>query len=61
MRRFSEASAIVAPPIQAFDGMFHCMVVSEARTSPAMFSRTFIAASKQRTKRRPPSAPPTSQ
>ncbi len=41
--------------------MFHSSVVIEASASPATFSRTFIAASKQRTKIRPPSAPPTSE
>jgi hypothetical protein len=40
MRRFSEASAITAPPVQALEGMFHCMVVSEASTSPATLART---------------------
>ena len=50
MRRFSDASAIGAPPVQALEGVFHCMVVSEASTSPAVFSRTVMAASKQRTK-----------
>ncbi len=39
MRRFSEASPIVAPPVQALEGAFQTMVVSEASTSPAAFSR----------------------
>ena len=61
MRRFSEASAIVAPPVQDFDGAFHTMVVSEASTSPAAFSRTVPSPQKQRTNSRSPSAPFTSQ
>jgi hypothetical protein len=48
MRWFSDESAIGAPPVQALDGVFHSMVVSEASTSLAMSSRTTIAASKQR-------------
>ena len=35
MRRLSEASAMVAPPVQDFDGAFQTMVVSEASRSPA--------------------------
>ena len=35
MRRFSEASPIVAPPVHDFDGAFQSMVVSEASTSTA--------------------------
>ena len=50
---------MAAPPVQALDGMFHSRVVIEASASPARFSRTFIAASKQRTMTRPPYAPPT--
>ena len=61
MRRFSEASAMVAPPVHDFDGAFQTMVVSEASTSPATFSRTVPSPPKQRTKSRPPSAPLTSQ
>ena len=61
MRRFSEASAMVAPPVQDFDGAFQTMVVSEASTSPAAFSRTMPSPQKQRTNSRPPSAPFTSQ
>ena len=57
MRRLSEASAMVAPPVQDFDGAFHSMVVSEASTSPGTFSRTVPSPPKQRTKRRPPSVP----
>ncbi|GGC67139.1 hypothetical protein GCM10011504_51430 [Siccirubricoccus deserti] len=37
------------------------MVVPEASTSPAMFSRTFPAPSNTRTNRRPPEAPLVSQ
>ena len=40
---------MVAPPIQDFDGVFQTMVVSEASTSPAAFSRTVPPPSKQRT------------
>jgi hypothetical protein len=58
MRRFSDASAMVAPPVQDFDGAFQTMVVSEARTSPPTFSRTAPPPSKHRTNRRLPSAPP---
>jgi hypothetical protein len=36
-------------------------MVSEASTSPAAFSRTVPSPPKQRTNRRPPSAPLTSQ
>jgi hypothetical protein len=61
MRWLSEASAMVAPPVQDFDGVFRTMVVSEASTSPAAFSRTVPSPPKQRTKTRPPSAPSTSQ
>ena len=43
-----EEPAITAPPDQALDGMFHSMVETEARTSPAMCSCTFIAASEWR-------------
>jgi hypothetical protein len=39
IRRFSEAWAVVAPPVQDLDGGFQTMVVREASTSPAMFSR----------------------
>ena len=60
MRRFSEASAITAPPVQAFDGEFQTMVVSEASTSPVAFSRTVPSPPKQRTNKRPPPAPFTS-
>lgn len=48
MRRFSDESAIGASPVQALDGVFQIGVVSEASTSPARFSRTVMAASKQR-------------
>ncbi|MFC7690738.1 hypothetical protein ACFQY5_15310 [Paeniroseomonas aquatica] len=48
MRRLSEESAIGAPPVQALEGVFQIGVVSEASTSPAMFSRMVTAASKQR-------------
>jgi hypothetical protein len=61
MRRFRKESAITAQPVQVLDGVFHCRVVSEAGTSPAMFSLTTMPASKQRTNSQPPSAPPTSQ
>ena len=61
MRRLSEASAMVAPPVQDFDGAFQTMVVSEASTSPPTFSRTVPSPAKQRTKSLPPSAPLTSQ
>ena len=37
MRRFSEASAMVAPPVQAHDGVFQTMMVRNASTSPAAF------------------------
>ena len=37
IRRFSEASAMVAPPVHDLDGAFQTMVVSEASTSPATF------------------------
>jgi hypothetical protein len=40
MWRLSEKSAITAPPIHDLDGAFQTMVVSEASTSPAAFSRT---------------------
>jgi hypothetical protein len=40
MRRLSEASAMFAPPVQDFEGVFQTMVVSEASTPPAAFSRT---------------------
>ncbi len=52
---------MVAPPVQDFDGAFQSMVVSEASASPAASSRTVPSPPKQRTKRRPPSAPLTSQ
>jgi hypothetical protein len=52
---------MVAPPVQDFDGAFHTMVVSEASTSSAAFSRTAPSPPKQRTKTRPPSAPFTSR
>ena len=39
------------------DGAFQTMVVSEASTSLATFSRTVPLLSKQRTNKRPPSAP----
>jgi hypothetical protein len=61
IRRFSDASAMVARPVHDFDGAFQSMVVREASTSPGMFSRTTPSPPKQRTKRRPPSAPFTSQ
>jgi hypothetical protein len=61
MRRFSEASAMVAPPVHGFDGAFQTIVVSEARTSPATFSRTVPLPSKHRTNSRPPAAPFTSE
>ena len=61
MRRFSEASAMVAPPVQDIDDAFQTLVVSEASTSPAAFSRTVPSPPKQRTNSRPPSAPLTSQ
>ena len=61
IRRFSEASAMVAPPVHDLDGAFQTMVVSEASTSPAAFSRTVPSPPKQRTNKRPPSAPFTSQ
>ena len=57
IRRLSEASAMVAPPVHDFDGAFQTMVVSDASTSPAAFSRTVPSPPKQRTKSRPPSAP----
>ena len=40
MRRLSEESAMVTPAVHGFDGAFHSIVVSEARTSPAAFSGT---------------------
>ena len=40
MRRLSEASDVVAPPVHAFEGAFQTIVVSEASTSPAAFPRT---------------------
>ena len=52
---------MVAPPVHDFDGAFQSMVVSEASTSPAAFSRTVPSPPKQRTNSRPPSAPLTSQ
>jgi hypothetical protein len=39
----SEASEMVAPPVQDFDGAFQTMVVSEASTSPATFSRALAS------------------
>jgi hypothetical protein len=57
MRRFSEDSAIVAPPVQDLDGAFQTMVVRDASTSPVAFSRTVASPPKQRTNSRPPSAP----
>ena len=60
MRRLSEASAMVVPPVQDFGGAFQTMVASKATTSPATFSRT-VPSSKQRTQGRPPSAPFTSE
>jgi hypothetical protein len=47
IRRFSDASAMVAPPVHGFDGAFQTMVVSEASTSLATFSRTVPLLSKQ--------------
>jgi hypothetical protein len=61
MRRLSELSAMVEPPVHDFDGTFQTIVVSEASTSPAAFSRTAPSPPKHRTKIRPPSAPFTSQ
>ena len=58
IRRFSEASDMMAPPVHAFDGAFQTMVVSEASTSPAAFSRTVPSPPKQRRKRWPHPAPP---
>ena len=52
---------MVAPPVHDFDGVFQTMVVSEASTSPAAFSRTVPSPPMQRTNSRPPSAPLTSQ
>ena len=52
---------MVAPPVQDFDGAFQSMVVSEASTSPAAFSRAVPSPPKQRTNKRAPSAPLTSQ
>ena len=40
---------MVAPPVQDFDGAFQTMVVSEASTSPATFSRTVRSRPTQRT------------
>ncbi len=61
MRRFREESAMVAPPVHDFDSALQAIVVSDASTSPAAFSRTVPLPSKQRTKSRPPSAASTSQ
>jgi len=45
MRRLSEASAMVAPPVHDLDGAFQSMVVSEASTSPGgVLARRAIAA-----------------
>ena len=49
------------PPVHDFEGAFQSMVVSEASTSPAAFSRTVPSPPKERTNKRPPSAPLTSQ
>jgi hypothetical protein len=54
-------SAMVAPPVQDLEGAFQTMVVREASTSPAAFSRTRPSPPKLRTKSLPPSAPLTSQ
>ena len=35
MRRFSEASAMVAPPVQDFDGAFQTMVTWTGRSEAA--------------------------
>jgi hypothetical protein len=61
MRRFSDESSMLAPPVHAFDGAFRTMVASEASASPAASSRTIPSPPKQRTNKRPPSAPLTSQ
>ena len=45
---------MVAPPVQDFEGAFRTVVVSEASTSLAGFSRTVPWPTKQRTKSRPP-------
>jgi mannose-6-phosphate isomerase-like protein (cupin superfamily) len=39
---------MVAPPVQDFDGAFQTVVVSEASTSPAAFSRTVPLPTKRR-------------
>src|SRR5215218_4496103 len=53
--RLSNALAMVAPPVHDLDGAFQTMVVREARTSLATFSRTVPSPPKQRTNIRPPS------
>ena len=60
-RRLKFASSIGAPAFQPLAGPFHCMVVIEASTSPAMSARTFPAPSNTRTNSRPPDAPTVSQ
>ena len=35
---------MAAPPVHDLEGAFHTMVVSEASTSPAAFSRSAVAA-----------------
>jgi hypothetical protein len=58
--RERDESTIVGAPVQDLEGAFHIVVVSETRTSPAAFSRTAAPPPKQRTNKRPPSAPFTS-
>jgi hypothetical protein len=55
IHRLSEASAIVAPPVQDFDGAFHTMVVSEASASPATFSWTIDPVAAEAAHEQPPS------
>ena len=59
MRRLSEASAMVAPPVQDFDGAFQSMVVSEASTSRRR-SRGQCSPRPARNGRSPPASPPVS-
>jgi hypothetical protein len=55
MRRFSEVPTAVAPPVQAFEGPFHSMVVHEARTPAAVFYRAATPAWTRRTMSQSPS------
>jgi hypothetical protein len=52
IRRLSDESAMVAPPVQDFDEAFQTTVVRES-TSPAAFSGTVRSPPKQRTNQRP--------